>query len=219
MTSRQTASDHREELSEHPQGAARRRSRPASSRIRASTDGTGELDRTKSPGSRRRSQRSACIRSTRSCSGSRRASRSIASSASHSSAGSRCSTRGRSSTAHAEALAFASLLTEGTHIRLTGQDTERGTFSNRHLVLHDEKTGLELRPDPEPLAARSPLRDPQQPALGDRLPRFRVRLRGRLAREPDPLGGAVRRLRQLGPGDHRPASSPPASRSGARRPG
>ena len=36
---------------------------------------------------------------------------------------------------HAEALAFASLLTEGTHIRLTGQDTERGTFSHRHLAL------------------------------------------------------------------------------------
>ncbi len=47
---------------------------------------------------------------------------------------------------HAEALAFASLLTEGTHIRLTGQDTERGTFSHRHLVLHDEKTGLKYVP-------------------------------------------------------------------------
>jgi multifunctional 2-oxoglutarate metabolism enzyme len=47
---------------------------------------------------------------------------------------------------HAEALAFASLLTEGTHIRLTGQDTERGTFSHRHLVLHDEKTGLRYVP-------------------------------------------------------------------------
>jgi 2-oxoglutarate dehydrogenase E1 component len=47
---------------------------------------------------------------------------------------------------HAEALAFASLLTEGTHIRLTGQDTERGTFSHRHLILHDEKTGLEYSP-------------------------------------------------------------------------
>jgi 2-oxoglutarate decarboxylase len=42
---------------------------------------------------------------------------------------------------HAEALAFASLLGEGVHIRLTGQDTERGTFSHRHLVLHDENTG------------------------------------------------------------------------------
>ncbi len=47
---------------------------------------------------------------------------------------------------HAEALAFASLLTEGVHIRLTGQDTERGTFSNRHLVLHDEKTGIDYAP-------------------------------------------------------------------------
>ena len=45
-----------------------------------------------------------------------------------------------------ESLAFASLLTEGVHIRLTGQDTERGTFSHRHLVLHDEKTGLEYCP-------------------------------------------------------------------------
>ena len=47
---------------------------------------------------------------------------------------------------HAEGLAYASLLTEGTHIRLTGQDTERGTFSHRHLVLHDENTGLEYAP-------------------------------------------------------------------------
>ncbi len=45
--------------------------------------------------------------------------------------------------AQAEALAFASLLTEGIPIRLTGQDTERGTFSQRHLVLHDPKTGQE----------------------------------------------------------------------------
>ncbi len=45
--------------------------------------------------------------------------------------------------AHAEALAFASLLTEGIPIRLTGQDTERGTFSQRHLVLHDPRTGQE----------------------------------------------------------------------------
>jgi multifunctional 2-oxoglutarate metabolism enzyme len=46
----------------------------------------------------------------------------------------------------AEALAFGSLLTEGVHIRLTGQDTERGTFSHRHLVLHDENTGLRYTP-------------------------------------------------------------------------
>jgi 2-oxoglutarate decarboxylase len=43
--------------------------------------------------------------------------------------------------AHAETLALASLLTEAVPIRLTGQDTERGTFSQRHLVLHDVNTG------------------------------------------------------------------------------
>ncbi len=41
----------------------------------------------------------------------------------------------------AETLAFASLLVEGIPIRLTGQDTERGTFSHRHAVLHDVETG------------------------------------------------------------------------------
>src|SRR5215218_2719750 len=39
--------------------------------------------------------------------------------------------------AHGESLAFASLLCQEVPIRLTGQDTERGTFSQRHLVLHD----------------------------------------------------------------------------------
>ena len=48
--------------------------------------------------------------------------------------------------AHAEALAFASLLTEGTPIRLTGQDTARGTFSQRHLMLHDINTGKRHTP-------------------------------------------------------------------------
>ncbi len=43
--------------------------------------------------------------------------------------------------AHAETLAFASLLEDGVPIRLTGQDTERGTFSQRHSVLHDVETG------------------------------------------------------------------------------
>jgi 2-oxoglutarate dehydrogenase E1 component len=46
----------------------------------------------------------------------------------------------------AEALAFASLLVEGIPIRLTGQDTERGTFSHRHLVLHDPGTGEQYTP-------------------------------------------------------------------------
>jgi multifunctional 2-oxoglutarate metabolism enzyme len=48
--------------------------------------------------------------------------------------------------AHGEALAFASLLTEGVPLRLTGQDTERGTFSQRHMVMHDAKTGQTVCP-------------------------------------------------------------------------
>jgi 2-oxoglutarate dehydrogenase E1 component len=47
---------------------------------------------------------------------------------------------------HAEALAFGSLLLDGTSVRLTGQDTARGTFSHRHAVLHDFKTGAEFIP-------------------------------------------------------------------------
>jgi 2-oxoglutarate dehydrogenase E1 component len=46
----------------------------------------------------------------------------------------------------AEALAFASLLEDGIPIRLSGQDTERGTFSHRHLVLHDPHTGETYTP-------------------------------------------------------------------------
>ncbi|MBW7907261.1 MAG: 2-oxoglutarate dehydrogenase E1 component [Phycisphaerae bacterium] len=46
----------------------------------------------------------------------------------------------------AEALAFATLAVEGTRIRLTGQDSARGTFSHRHAVLHDEETGRTYMP-------------------------------------------------------------------------
>jgi 2-oxoglutarate dehydrogenase E1 component len=59
--------------------------------------------------------------------------------------------------AHAEALAFASLLTEGTPLRLTGQDTERGTFSQRHLVLHDAKNGQTVCPIQSLPGALAPL--------------------------------------------------------------
>jgi 2-oxoglutarate decarboxylase len=48
--------------------------------------------------------------------------------------------------AHAETLAFASLLALGVPVRLTGQDSERGTFSQRHAVLHDAKTGERHNP-------------------------------------------------------------------------
>lgn len=41
----------------------------------------------------------------------------------------------------AEVLAFATILKDGTPIRMTGQDTERGTFAHRNLILHDPETG------------------------------------------------------------------------------
>ncbi|HVF89513.1 MAG TPA: multifunctional oxoglutarate decarboxylase/oxoglutarate dehydrogenase thiamine pyrophosphate-binding subunit/dihydrolipoyllysine-residue succinyltransferase subunit [Blastocatellia bacterium] len=46
----------------------------------------------------------------------------------------------------AEELAFGSLLIEGIPVRLTGQDTVRGTFSHRHAAFHDAKTGEEWTP-------------------------------------------------------------------------
>ncbi len=48
--------------------------------------------------------------------------------------------------AQAEGLAFASLLCQGTPIRFTGQDSERGTFSQRHLVFHDSESGERYAP-------------------------------------------------------------------------
>lgn len=46
----------------------------------------------------------------------------------------------------AEALSFASLLSVGTPIRISGQDTERGTFSHRHAVLHDPQSEAKYVP-------------------------------------------------------------------------
>jgi 2-oxoglutarate dehydrogenase E1 component len=46
----------------------------------------------------------------------------------------------------AESLAFASLACEGRRVRLSGQDSERGTFSHRHAVLHDYQSGQTYMP-------------------------------------------------------------------------
>ncbi len=47
---------------------------------------------------------------------------------------------------HAEALGIGSLLEDGVPVRLSGQDSERGTFSQRHLVLNDAETGERWSP-------------------------------------------------------------------------
>ena len=46
----------------------------------------------------------------------------------------------------AEALAFGTLLLEGFRVRLSGQDCERGTFSQRHSVIHDQTTDARFKP-------------------------------------------------------------------------
>lgn len=47
---------------------------------------------------------------------------------------------------YAENLAYATLLDQGIMVRLTGQDSRRGTFSHRHAVLHNQKDGSEHMP-------------------------------------------------------------------------
>jgi 2-oxoglutarate dehydrogenase E1 component len=59
--------------------------------------------------------------------------------------------------AHAEALALSSLLVESFPLRLVGQDTERGTFSQRHLVLHDADTGARYCPLQDLNGASAPI--------------------------------------------------------------
>ncbi|HVG38793.1 MAG TPA: multifunctional oxoglutarate decarboxylase/oxoglutarate dehydrogenase thiamine pyrophosphate-binding subunit/dihydrolipoyllysine-residue succinyltransferase subunit, partial [Pyrinomonadaceae bacterium] len=60
--------------------------------------------------------------------------------------------------AFAEAIAFGSLVLEGTRVRLSGQDSGRGTFSQRHAILYDTQTGQswtplgDLRTDKDPTA-------------------------------------------------------------------
>src|SRR5699024_5382147 len=53
---------------------------------------------------------------------------------------------GKANWGEGEALAFASILNDGIPIRLTGQDSERGTFAHRHLVLYDTETGERYSP-------------------------------------------------------------------------
>ena len=125
------------ELKEQLQSARRR---AADGRLRARPLGLAR-------GQDRGLDASACSPSTRSCCASPRASPCTRSWSSSSSAGATpIGPEGGIDWAQAESLAYASLLTEGTPVRLTGQDAERGTFSQRHLVLHDPKTGQRISP-------------------------------------------------------------------------
>ena len=103
-----------------------------------------------------------------------------------------------------EHLAFATLLNEGFPVRLSGQDSERGTFSQRHSVLIDQETERHYTPlkyvSPEP----GPLRGDQLDAVGGGGAGVRVRLHADRAQCARHVGGAVRRLRQRRAGGVRP---------------
>ena len=104
----------------------------------------------------------------------------------------------------AEALAFGSLVLEGTPVRLAGQDTRRGTFSQRHGVLVDTNTENEYFPLAHIAAEPGAVHALRLGALGVRRARLRVRLLGRRPAGVGRLGGAVRRLHERRADHHRP---------------
>ena len=104
----------------------------------------------------------------------------------------------------AESLAFASLVVEGIPVRLTGQDTERGTFSHRHLVLHDAENGQRWTPIqrlPDATASFEVFNSPlsEYACVG-----FEYGYSVARAGRARAVGGAVRRLRQRRADRHRP---------------
>ena len=96
------------------------------------------------------------------------------------------------------------LLAEELPVRLSGQDSIRGTFSQRHAVWYDTKTQETYIPLNHIRAGAGPLLRLQQHAVRGRGARLRLRLLAGRSRHAGDLGGAVRRLRQRRPGDHRP---------------
>ena len=102
-----------------------------------------------------------------------------------------------------------------------GRTAQRGTFSQRHAVLHDSYDGHTLHAAAASGARSGAGRNLQQPAVGSRRAGLRIRLQPRLPRRAGDVGSAVRRLLQRGAGDHRSVhrqrrgQMEPAQRAGA----
>ena len=104
----------------------------------------------------------------------------------------------------AEHLAFGSLVRDGHMVRLSGQDSRRGTFSHRHAVRR--RSAARRRSTCRSSTCRAtqaPLPHLRLAAVGGGGARLRVRLLARLSRRAGGVGGAVRRLRERRAGDHR----------------
>ena len=106
--------------------------------------------------------------------------------------------------ATAEALAFGSLVLEGHPVRLAGEDSRRGTFSQRHAALVDYETGEPWIPLDDLEGAAGQLLGVRLAAVRVRGDGLRVRLRPVQPRRARDVGGAVRRLRQRRADHHRP---------------
>ncbi len=103
-----------------------------------------------------------------------------------------------------EALAFGTLLDEEFPVRLSGQDSSRGTFSQRHSALVDQENEDRYVPlEPHPRRSGG-IRSGGHAPLRSRRARLRVWLQPRGAARAGAVGSAVRRFRQRRAGDHRP---------------
>ena len=103
----------------------------------------------------------------------------------------------------AEILAFGSLLMQGRPVRLSGQDSRRGTFVSAVRDDHRPTNGSRVDAVAEPVDRPGAVLRLRLAAVGVRRDGLRVRLLRRQARGADALGGAVRRLRQRCADDHR----------------
>jgi 2-oxoglutarate dehydrogenase E1 component len=103
-----------------------------------------------------------------------------------------------------EALAFGSLAVEGHPIRLSGQDCERGTFSQRHSVLYDQRDEKRFIPLNNLKEGQARYEVINSMLSEEAVLRVRIRLLHGRTQRADPLGSPIRRLRQRRAGSVRP---------------
>ena len=117
--------------------------------------------------------------------------------------------------AFGELLALGSIAMEGRLVRLSGQDTRRGTFVQRHSVLIDRQHRRGVPPAAAPVGRPGAGPDLRLGAVGVRRARLRVRLLGGQPERPGAVGGASSATSSTAPSRSSTSTSPPARPSGA----